>query len=55
MIELLRIHALVRAARVLIFIGNAADTVSRQSRAKRRNSRTQRRLGAMRETWRGGA
>jgi hypothetical protein len=34
MIELLKIHALVRAARVLVLVGAAADTVSRQSLAK---------------------
>jgi hypothetical protein len=34
MIELLQIHALIRTARVLLFIGTVADTVSRRSLAK---------------------
>jgi hypothetical protein len=34
MIDLLKIHALVRTAGVLVFVGAAADTVSRQSLAK---------------------
>jgi hypothetical protein len=50
MIEVLRIHALVRMARVLIFIGRAADTVRKAACGRLARWRLRRRPGWMRGT-----
>jgi len=56
MTELLRIHALVRLARVLVFVGKVADRLSVACRRWRSESWTRQKHGrmrGMRRSWRG--